>query len=87
MGLCQSSSIDFPQIFNQIDAKGTSKVYPNDLVKFLSVHRIAVTDRESEYLIYLSGSQSPYMDYNKYSTCDSVSNPTSAMETPSTSAR
>lgn len=66
IGLCQSSSIDFAQVFHQIDTKGVGKVYPVDLIKFLSVHRIAISERESEYLVYLSGAQNPYMDFDKY---------------------
>lgn len=65
MGLCQSSSIDFAEVFGQIDSKGVGKVYPVDLIKFLSVHRIAISERESEYIVYMTGSQNQYMDFDK----------------------
>lgn len=43
IGLCQSTSVDFLEVFSQIDVKGTGKVYPIDLIKFLSVHRLAIS--------------------------------------------
>lgn len=45
IGLCQSSGIDFVEVYSQIDTKGLNKVYSSDFIKFLSVHRIAISER------------------------------------------
>lgn len=50
--------------------KGLSKTHKNivkyeDLQNFLSVYRVAVTDKESEYLINLYSSKRSEMDFER----------------------
>ena len=32
-------------IFTQIDTKSLSKIYPSDLINYLTIHRIAASER------------------------------------------
>lgn len=43
-------------MFMQLDRKMLDKVYANDLINFMSVHRIAASERECQYIIWLTGS-------------------------------
>ena len=45
LGLCQTRNIDLHEVFGQLDGKGAGKVYGSDMINFLSVHRIAISQR------------------------------------------
>ncbi len=52
-------------MFRQIDRKMTDKVYPQDLINFLGVHRIAANERECQYLIWLTGSRESFLSHQQ----------------------
>lgn len=64
--LVNMGSINDVEVFRQMDRKLTDKVYPQDIINFLGVHRIATNERECQYLIWLAGSNDPYLTHNQY---------------------
>lgn len=44
------------EVFRQVDRKNNDKIFAQDLINFLGVHRIASNERECQYLIWIAGS-------------------------------
>ncbi len=53
------------EVFRQIDRKNMDRVHPQDIINFLGVHRIASNERECQYLIWITGSLEPYLNYSQ----------------------
>lgn len=55
--------------FSALSKLPKSNIEPQDLLNFLAVNRVAITDEESEFLINLNSDQLNKMSFEKYKCC------------------